>query len=254
MNIQNLLFIDSEIDDLQSIIQMVNHNTISLIVTCIDNEYTIISESENIDIISNKVGIISNKVNFINYYKNLYTNYSSDNNDFFDWVFNYDNNVFTNNYGLKIETSIPNITKLGGVFEIINNNNISFNINQENGQIIFLVEQVGIYDVNILYRYNTLEFLCKIQIILKPVIEYNLDEFKTLIYLDEFVSSLPIIKPYNNYNNFSINSNDHIIDKNTGQIKINKLSVGTHLIYINYELNNVKIEIPINIYVKSFLQ
>ena len=256
MNIQNLLFIDSEIDDLQSIIQMVNHNTISLIVTCIDNEYTIISGSESVNIISNKVGIISNNPNFINYYKNLYTNYSSDNNDFFDWIFNYNDNVFSNNYGLKIETSIPNITKLGGVFEIINNNNISFNINQENGQILFSVEQVGVYDINILYRYNTLEFLCKIQIILKPVIEYNLDEF-SLIYLDEFVSSLPIIKPYNNSNNFSINSNDDfdiIIDKNTGQIKINKLSVGTHLIYINYELNNVKIEIPINIYVKSFLQ
>ena len=44
MNTQNLLFIDSEIDDLQSITQLVNNYTLSLVVTCINNEYIIISK------------------------------------------------------------------------------------------------------------------------------------------------------------------------------------------------------------------
>ncbi len=267
MNTQNLLFIDSEIDDLQSITQMVNHYTIPLVVTYINDEYIIISGEEiSPSTDEYKVGIISNNQDFINNYKNIYlSKISYDYTDFIDWTFNYTNNTNdtnnTNNTNIigtidsTITTCIPNITKLGGVFEIINNPNIKYNINQENGQITFSSDNVGIYDINIQYTYNIIKFLCKIQVIIKPVINYNLSEF-TLLYLDDFTSSLPIIKPSNilNIGKFSSNNNNIIVDEITGQIKINKLSLGEHLININYEYNNVKIDIPINIFVKSILQ
>jgi len=264
MNTQNLLFIDSENDDLQSITKIINHNTLLLIVAYINDEYIIISGQEHLELsenLINKVGIISNNQDFINNYKNIYpAKFSSDYNYFIDWIFNYsDDNIFSNNYGNIIITSIPNVTKLGGIFEIINNSNINYNINQENGQITFSSNNIGIYDIHVQYTYNTIKFLCKIQIIIKPVIEYNLNEF-TLLYSEQFTSSQPNIKPKNIVNNngiFSINNNNNeqiIIDKNTGQIKINNLSLGEHLINVNYEINNVKIVVPINVFVKSILQ
>jgi hypothetical protein len=252
MNTQNLLFIDSEIDDLQSITQMINHNTIALVVSCINNEYIIISGQEPINI--NKVGIISNNTDFINNYKNIYlSKISYDYTDFIDWTFKYPNCI--GSIDTTIKTSLPNITKLGGVFEIINNPNITYNINQENGQITFSSDNVGIYDIHIQYTYNIIKFLCRIQVIIKPHINYNLNEF-TLLYLDDFTSSLPTIKPTKivNIGKFTSNDNNIIVDEITGQIKINKLSLGEHLININYEYNDVKIDIPINVFVKSILQ
>ena len=109
MNTQNLLFIDSEIDDLQSITQIVNNYTLSVIVTYINNEYIIISGQEYLEIsenLINKVCIISNNPDFIDHYKNMYTNYSTDYKDFIDWTFEYsDINVFTGNYGNTISIS-----------------------------------------------------------------------------------------------------------------------------------------------------
>jgi len=252
MNTQNLLFIDSEIDDLQSITQMVNHQTIALVVTYINDEYIIISGQESVNI--NKVGIISNNPDFINNYKNIYlSKISCDYTDFIDWTFEYSDCIGT--IDSLIKTSLPNITKLGGVFEIINNPNINYNINQENGQITFSSDNVGIYDIHIQYTYNIIKFLCRIQVIVKPIINYNLNEF-TLLYLDEFTSSTPSIKPNKivNAGKFSSENSNVIVDKITGQLKISKLSLGEHLININYEYNDVKINIPINIFVKSILQ
>ena len=252
MNTQNLLFIDSEIDDLQSITQMVNHQTIALVVTCINDEYIIISGQEPVNI--NKVGIISNNPDFINNYKNIYlSKISYDYTDFIDWVFKYP--ICIGTIDSLIKTDIPNITKLGGVFEIINNPNINYNINQENGQITFSSDNIGVHDIHIQYTYNIIKFLCKIQVIIKPIVNYDLSEF-TLLYLDDFTSSLPTIKPNKilNSGKFSSENNSIIIDEITGQIKINKLSLGEHLININYEYNDVKIDIPVNVFVKSILQ
>ena len=217
MNTQNLLFIDSEVDDLQSITKIINHNTLLVIVAYINDEYIIISGQEHLELsenLINKVGIISNNQDFINNYKNIYlSKISSDYTYFIDWIFNYsDDNIFSNNYDTVIITSIPNITKLGGIFEIINNPNINYNINQENGQITFNSNNISIYDIHVQYTYNTIKFLCKIQIIIKPSIEYNLNEF-TLLYSEDFTSSTPIIKPKNLMNNngiFTINKSPFI--------------------------------------------
>jgi hypothetical protein len=252
MNTQNLLFIDSEIDDLQSITQMVNHHTIPLVVTYINDEYIVISGQEPVN--TDKVGIISNNPDFINNYKNIYlSKISYDYTDFIDWIFEYSDCIGA--IDTTIKTSIPNITKLGGVFEIINNPNINYNINQENGQITFSSDNVGIYDIHIQYTYNIIKFLCRIQVIIKPIVNYDLTEF-TLLYLDDFKSSLPSIKPNKilNSGKFSSKNSNVIVDEITGQVKINKLPLGEHLININYEYNNVKIDIPINVFVKSILQ
>lgn len=154
-------------------------------------------------------------------------------------------NIIINSANQQILSKPPIFNPIGGIFDIILNENNNIKISS-NGILIFNNLTVGRYNIIINYTYNNIIKSYVFNLNIFPAFSY----FTNLLVLDHSdigVSELPIVIPLNG--NFTIDNeiNGIIIDKYSGKIYCDIINIGLYELNISYKLNDISTTIKYNI-------
>ncbi len=162
-------------------------------------------------------------------------------------TFNYEKEQYFVDFGKTYIINKPTVNYDNGYFEITNKIK-GITIDKITGEIyIFDKLIVNDYIININYILNDVIATTQINIVIKPLLEYNITKYE-FYYGDKIIIENPKISPING--TFNIDKNNEInIDKN-GNLLIDNINVGNYNFNINYIVNNIKVFVNINILIK----
>lgn len=130
---------------------------------------------------------------------------------------------------------IPNVKPIGGNF-YLDNSFENININ-DSGFLMFNKPNVGKYNFNIIYNYNSIIIKTNYNLLVNPIFYYNNEIFR---FNQPIISKIPVINPsggiiYCDDKKYMITSKGEISTSTN-------LQVGDYSIKIYYKINNVTIE------------
>jgi len=145
---------------------------------------------------------------------------------------------------------IPIVNPKGGIFTLINNDNI--NIDNLTGELLNIDKlTVGKYTFNINYKYNNIDnnFIYKYKF--NPTLKYTENNI-IINYKQQYISSPPIVNELGGI--FYLDKQlDVLVDKSNGLLTINDIDIGIYKFNIIYEKYNSKINNTFSVIVKPVL-
>jgi len=151
-------------------------------------------------------------------------------------------------YKKNITIDAPNIIKHDGGKFLYKSDNLI--INENTGQIDINKPEIKNYLINYVYKYNNFSFNKSIKFTVIPIVEY-IKDIELFFGINNIIPK-PIVNPSGGVFTIDKQSNDKNLKiNNDGSIYLNKnIIIGDYFIFVNYTLNRIITQIPINFLIK----
>ena len=151
-------------------------------------------------------------------------------------------------YKKNITIDAPTIIKHNGGKFLYKGNNLL--IDENTGQIDINKPEVKNYLINYEYKYNNFSFNKSIKFTVIPIVEY-IKDIKLFFGINNIIDK-PLVNPSGGVFTIDKQSNNKNLKINIdGSINLNKnIIIGDYFIFVNYTLNRIITQIPINFLIK----